>query len=481
LYIVQEHLTGDEATIEVDVDVQMINGAEEGDEIEITIESESSSENLQIEDENILIIKDENGEMQRIKVDDMVIEMEGEKIIINGEEVEGDFSSELYNGKNGEVRILKKSFGIDDDIQKESKGFLGVYSENAENTDGVKITKVIEGSAAEEANLQVGDIVQKVNDTPINNMQDLINAVSSFKSGDQVNITLLRDNQAQTVAATLKSRKNIRHRTKSSWHQRKNEDAFKRGQKSPPMNCDPKDCDPYACDPRSCPPSMCVEEGTGKALLGVTIEDTDNNGSKIIEVQSETGAKRAGLLVDDVITKIEKEAITDADDLVDVIRTYEPGDKVKVHYLRNGKKGKVKVELGEKMMYRRKVACCTPDGNRMEKRIIIKKRKGATSEDTTAPSFESPSINNTLNLEDISLFPNPSNGNITVQFSTTEKAATTVSILDVSGKEVFKEMVQNFDGIYNQKIDLTSNAEGIYFLNIQQGDKIYTEQIVLNK
>ena len=487
--IVQEHLTGDETTVEVDVDVQMLSGAEEGDEIEITIESESSNENIEIEEENIFIFKDEDGNMERIEVEDMVIEMDGDKVIINGEEMKNDVHTEIIESENGEVRIMKKSFG-ENHSRRMNRAFLGIHMENAENVEGVKVTKIVEGSAAEEAGIKINDIILKLNGIPVKTTTLLREVISSINPGETAKVTLLRDNQEQTIAANLKAKPLPNKRYAPPGMSK--EHAFMRGYNamSPkdcnpancdPFNCKPANCDPYACDPRSCPPSMCIEEGTGKPLMGVTVEDTDNTGTKIIEIQSETSAKRAGLLIDDVITRIEKEDIKDADDLVDVISTYEPGDKVKVHYLRNGKKGKVKVELGEKMMYRRKVACCAPDGNRMEKKIIIKKKKGTASEDTTTPSFETPNINNTLELDDISLFPNPSNGNITVQFSTTEKAATTISVLDVSGKEVFKDVVQNFDGIYNRKIDLSSNAEGIYFLNIQQGDKVYTEQIVLNK
>ena len=82
-------------------------------------------------------------------------------------------------------------------------------------------------------------------------------------------------------------------------------------------------------------------------FLGVITEKSDK-GVKVKEVMKETGAEKAGLQNDDVITKVDDKSISNPDDLVDAIKAHKPGDEVKVYYERNGKKNDMKVKLGER-------------------------------------------------------------------------------------------------------------------------------------
>ena len=49
----------------------------------------------------------------------------------------------------------------------------------------------------------------------------------------------------------------------------------------------------------------------------------------------------------DVITRVQGQPVTRLVDLVDVLDDYEPGDKVKVEFERDGESHKAEVELGE--------------------------------------------------------------------------------------------------------------------------------------
>ncbi len=83
-----------------------------------------------------------------------------------------------------------------------------------------------------------------------------------------------------------------------------------------------------------------------KALLGVTTEKTAD-GAKVITVAKESAAEKAGLKKDDIITKVEKEAIETPEDLMEAISKHKPSDKVDITYKRNGKEDKVLATLGE--------------------------------------------------------------------------------------------------------------------------------------
>ncbi len=89
------------------------------------------------------------------------------------------------------------------------------------------------------------------------------------------------------------------------------------------------------------------QEATIKPFLGVTTEKTAG-GAKITEVVKASGAEKAGLKKEDIITKVGDEKIEDGESLSEVIKSKKPNDIVKVSYLRNGKSGSVKATLGER-------------------------------------------------------------------------------------------------------------------------------------
>lgn len=83
-----------------------------------------------------------------------------------------------------------------------------------------------------------------------------------------------------------------------------------------------------------------------RALLGV-ITEKHEKGAKVAEVTAESAAAKAGLQKDDIITAIDDTTVSDNEALSAVIRKYKPEDKVKITYLRDGKKGTATAILGK--------------------------------------------------------------------------------------------------------------------------------------
>jgi serine protease Do len=82
------------------------------------------------------------------------------------------------------------------------------------------------------------------------------------------------------------------------------------------------------------------------AFLGIFSEKSDK-GALVKDVSKGSGAEKAGLQKGDIITKVGDKTISSPEDLSAVIKTYKPGDEVKINYLRNGKKKDAKVTLGK--------------------------------------------------------------------------------------------------------------------------------------
>jgi Do/DeqQ family serine protease len=74
----------------------------------------------------------------------------------------------------------------------------------AEDAQGALVSQVAEGSAAERAGIEVGDVITTVGSTPIRNAAELRNAIGMMKVGEAAAIALLREGKRRTVTATLR-------------------------------------------------------------------------------------------------------------------------------------------------------------------------------------------------------------------------------------------------------------------------------------
>jgi len=84
-----------------------------------------------------------------------------------------------------------------------------------------------------------------------------------------------------------------------------------------------------------------------KATLGVMIDDTDQ-GVVISDIVDGSAAAKAGLRIGDTILKINKTYIFTSNGLLDALRPFNPNEKVKVSYLRDGKEKCTKAVLNAK-------------------------------------------------------------------------------------------------------------------------------------
>jgi hypothetical protein len=85
---------------------------------------------------------------------------------------------------------------------------LGVEPDMVDDgvTRGVRISGTVEGSAARDAGLRAGDRIIRIDDAPIDTLQDLSNFLGTKKPGDVIKVTLIRDGAETKVDVKLKSR-----------------------------------------------------------------------------------------------------------------------------------------------------------------------------------------------------------------------------------------------------------------------------------
>ena len=97
-----------------------------------------------------------------------------------------------------------REYHVDSDGPK--RAFLGVQVESTDDDSGVHIQKVVEGSAAERAGLQKGDLIVSFNGQSVEDPVGLTQAIRGLEPGDSANVEILRDGQSRTLSADLGER-----------------------------------------------------------------------------------------------------------------------------------------------------------------------------------------------------------------------------------------------------------------------------------
>ena len=98
-----------------------------------------------------------------------------------------------------------------DQVKEEDKGYLGItgvdvtsdVSENYGMPEGVYISTITEGGAADRAGLQKGDIITKLDGTRISSYAQLGDTLRYYASGETISITIQRLDDAEYVEKIL--------------------------------------------------------------------------------------------------------------------------------------------------------------------------------------------------------------------------------------------------------------------------------------
>lgn len=95
------------------------------------------------------------------------------------------------------------------------------------------------------------------------------------------------------------------------------------------------------------------------------------------------------------------------------------------------------------------------------------------AEATSKPLLET---NKPANNFPVGIYPNPSAGKfVLAKTNQDEISSSEIFIYNSLGQVVFKSLILNS----NSQIDISSHPKGIYFLKVQNGEKIYTEKVVV--
>ena len=308
--------------------------------------------------------KKENGELTEEPVNVLI---DGDKIIINGEEVAENDPRINGQGKNG---VILKRIMIPRDKSKENKivegkpldlniddvlsfatpaqsnaAFLGVISE--ENELGAKINEVSKGSPAEKAGLKKDDIITNVNEEKITGPKDLYDAIGKYKPSDKVQISILKNGAKTKLTAELEKNK-----AQSFSYSMPNQGMTIEPNFVPstPRGRGNNGTQRFGFELPQMPELNNFFGNIEKPKLGISVEDVEENeGVKISSVSENSPAAKAGLKEDDIITEVNDKKVKDVDGIKPIIKAATEGTIFKFNITRNGKKTVIEVKIPKKL------------------------------------------------------------------------------------------------------------------------------------
>lgn len=273
------------------------------------------------------------------------------------------------------------------------------------------------------------------------------------------------------------------------------------------------------------------------AFLGVTPAFGEEVEKGVpINVEPETSAEEMGLLNGDVILKFNGTDVNSFDQLSELISTLNPNDEVNLEIQRENKKKTITGQIGKRnisgfedfrifhdfkgmdegghYLYDYEFDMDAEDVEEhmeellrtldeqqfqldeerarlleeMERireereTIVIKIRiEDITTEELqTVNENATPKLStaNDLAIDEISFFPNPGDGLINLSFSTQDHSDIQIMVFDSKGNTVYTEDRKEFDGNYKNTIDISTQPNGTYYLQIIQGSKSYSKKII---
>lgn len=282
-----------------------------------------------------------------------VIEINGDKITVNGKPIEDlkDGDVKVHRNKYKTMEGLNaysfprtggQSFSWDNDHDNsfrmfsdidENRAMLGVVTEEVDG--GVKVTEITDESAAKKAGIKEGDIITKIGETKIEEPDQLSAAIRKHKPGEKVTVTLLRDKKEQKLTAELGKWKGVSAYGFGPGQNFKMDMPEYRELLTPKVQGVPRQNWSYS---------------GGAPKLGLSVQDTDDGkGVKVIEVDEESNAAKAGLKENDIVTHFNDKEVNSADEVARLVKENKDKVSFNLKIKRAGKTQSVDVKVPRKL------------------------------------------------------------------------------------------------------------------------------------
>ena len=180
--------------------------------------------------------------------------------------------------------------------------------------NGAVVLNISPGGAADKAGLEPGDVIISYNGKPIRNRDELVSMVTATKPGSTVPVVVVRDKQQKTVSVTVEE-----------------------------LDLDAEAAQRQTRGDTDNGPAAEPSAGFGMTLGNITPQiaqelrlDRGASGAVITEVEPGSPAARAGLQQGDVIIRVGRANVANANDAAKELGTIRSGGTALLRVVRNG-------------------------------------------------------------------------------------------------------------------------------------------------
>ena len=356
----------------------------------------------------------------------------------------------------------------------EDYAFLGIYSETIskekaktlgfDNPYGSYVSSVIPGTSADKAGILPLDYLYGIDEYRTGGNQNFTQIIKKFSPGDKVNIYLVRRGQKKRVPVTFGTRDDIEEREKKE----KCEEPF------------------FGISSQSWDP---------KKVKGIPVSIVSNSTAKSIGMQD-----------GDIITHINGYRMVDWKDVTIAIDNMEVGENISVKFMRYNNSmeasGTIKSYCETKKMDREdwgigEKAVPEPGdwfsryfedegsrGRSMDFRSVSISIQDVDKEDTRRISREkgiSFHQGPDLSVKELSLSADANDKHFDLSFYLPQRGNTTVKVYNEAARMIYNYDLGSYQGKFEDKVDITQNGSGTYYLEIIHGGKSVVKKVSIAK
>lgn len=234
--------------------------------------------------------------------------------------------STLYIIRKGKKEQLPITFGSRSNrvtattSEAKEDAFLGVspHSQNDNSKIGVRVY-IVENSTAEEMGMQDGDMITSINGYKIVDWSDLSIAINTLRVGEEVAIAYLRNDKVMQAALPIKSHNDTKRRqvivseyTPDDWGY------------------------------------LGIYSTTVSSQKAEKLNFANKYGSYVTRIIDNTSAEQIGLQPFDYVYGVNDDRTNRDESLTKILKRYKPGEKVTIHFIRDGKNKSKEVTLSSR-------------------------------------------------------------------------------------------------------------------------------------
>lgn len=353
-------------------------------------------------------------------------------------------------------------------VERNSGAFLGIYSNTLsrekakklglDNYYGSYVTGVIGNTAAERASIKPFDYIYGIDEYRTGARQNLGTILSKYEPGDRARVYYIRKGSDRSANVTFGSR---------------SEAVYKEVDK---------------CD---------------EPFFGVSGDHSRSwNKGVPVQVIAKSTAESLGMEDRDVILTINDFPIIDWDDISTAIDNMSVGENIKVTYMRDnremtgiqaiksycetkGLSGIDQFNFGDREIV--VTGIDRSNSNRTFKavdftNVVVNVQEISQEESSKLRSVGGVRLdNNTLQVNNLELAPNPQKGLFHLRFDLPSRGSTRVQIFNDTGRNIYDYDLGNYSGAFEDEVDISQNGNADYFLTVSQNNRVMAKKIVLTK